>query len=277
MCKYFSICHPTFGPFRDLALSYLLTLALFPLLCCYCHHRYRLVSGGTIEERIVDRAQKKLFLDRMVNRGSSESDEKDKGMSGSELLRSLQFGCNAVFGDTSQNLLLTEEDINIITDRSRTEESSAGKLKGGVAQTTEEFDAEVGLKDTQKFGGVDFRALREEQKKKQTSNIPSNLRDVAVHWAQANGKGEQKRERKSRLVMVKGQGSGYGQAFVPVLAANNYELEKGENSVFNQELKGRGGDYKDPKQNRKKAGVDFDNQDFCQGECIAYTCLRLFL
>jgi hypothetical protein len=85
-----------------------------------------------------------------------------------------------------------------------------------------------------------------------------------VHWAQANGK--DKRERKSRLVMIQGQGTGYGKAFVPILAANNYELEKGENSVFNQELKGRGGDYKEPKQKRKKAGVDFDNQDVCQGE-----------
>lgn len=186
-------------------------------------------------------------------------------MSGSELLKSLQFGCNAVFGDAAQNLLPTEEDINTITDRSRTEQSSAGKLKGGVAQTTEAFDAEVRLTDSQSFGGVDFKALREKQKKKQTSNIPSNLRDVAVHWAHASG--EQKRERKSRLVMVKGQGSGYGKAFVPILAANNYELENGESSVFNQELKGRSGDYKEPKQKRKKAGLDFDNQDFCQGEC----------
>lgn len=34
-------------------------------------HIYRLVSAGSVEERIVQRAQKKLFLDAMVNRGSS--------------------------------------------------------------------------------------------------------------------------------------------------------------------------------------------------------------
>lgn len=34
-------------------------------------HVYRLVSRGTVEERIVQRAQKKLFLDCMVNRGST--------------------------------------------------------------------------------------------------------------------------------------------------------------------------------------------------------------
>lgn len=31
-------------------------------------HVYRLVSAGTVEERIVQRAEKKLYLDQMVNR-----------------------------------------------------------------------------------------------------------------------------------------------------------------------------------------------------------------
>lgn len=34
-------------------------------------HIYRLVSAGSVEERIVQRAQKKLFLDSMINRGST--------------------------------------------------------------------------------------------------------------------------------------------------------------------------------------------------------------
>ena len=32
-------------------------------------HVYRLCTGGTIEERIQSRAEKKLYLDQMVNRG----------------------------------------------------------------------------------------------------------------------------------------------------------------------------------------------------------------
>lgn len=32
-------------------------------------HVYRLCTGGTIEERIQQRAEKKLYLDQMVNRG----------------------------------------------------------------------------------------------------------------------------------------------------------------------------------------------------------------
>ncbi len=35
-------------------------------------HVYRLVSEGTVEERIQKRAESKLFLDKMVNRNSTQ-------------------------------------------------------------------------------------------------------------------------------------------------------------------------------------------------------------
>jgi SNF2 family DNA or RNA helicase len=38
-------------------------------------HVYRLVTRGTVEERIIQRAEKKLYLDQMVNRGSTEQAE----------------------------------------------------------------------------------------------------------------------------------------------------------------------------------------------------------
>ena len=34
-------------------------------------HAYRLCTTGTVEERMQQRAEKKLYLDQMVNRGSS--------------------------------------------------------------------------------------------------------------------------------------------------------------------------------------------------------------
>lgn len=34
-------------------------------------HVYRLVTGSTVEERILQRADAKLYLDQMVNRGST--------------------------------------------------------------------------------------------------------------------------------------------------------------------------------------------------------------
>ena len=38
-------------------------------------HVYRLVTRGTVEERMIQRAEKKLYLDQMVNRGSTAQAE----------------------------------------------------------------------------------------------------------------------------------------------------------------------------------------------------------
>ena len=127
-------------------------------------HVYRLLSAGTVEERIVERAEKKLYLDQMVNRGTSNQEMEDTSLSTSELLSALTFGSNAVF--SSSNDMPTDSDIDNVTDRTRSEDCSAGLLKGGVANTASDFDKDKELTDTRKFCGVDFRKLREEKESK---------------------------------------------------------------------------------------------------------------
>jgi len=111
-------------------------------------HVYRLVSGGSVEERIVQRAQKKLFLDSLVNRGSTanalrmdrqrledqssgENNENgetdDPGMS--TTMCALKFGWNASFSP-SKELDLTERELLAIIDRTRGLEHDGGN---GVA------------------------------------------------------------------------------------------------------------------------------------------------
>jgi hypothetical protein len=73
---------------------------------------------------------------------------------------------------------------------------------------------------------------------------------------------DEKRKRENRLVMLDGKDTGYGKAVVPVLAANNYDLQNGEASVFSRELKKTNrDDYAVLKRKMKKAGVDFESQD----------------
>ena len=55
----------------SLHMCIILTIYLSLCLQTKLVHVYRLVTMGSIEERIVQRAQKKLFLDGMVNRGST--------------------------------------------------------------------------------------------------------------------------------------------------------------------------------------------------------------
>lgn len=54
-------------------------------------HVYRLISEGAVEERIYDRAQKKLFLSEMVNRDSSGPATDLDRLGKKELLQMLRY------------------------------------------------------------------------------------------------------------------------------------------------------------------------------------------
>ena len=225
-------------------------------------HVYRLISGGTIEERIAERAQKKLFLDKMVNKDTSLNKDQFDNISGKEVMFTLKFGCNAVFGADAKekNTLPTHNEIEIITDRSRTEDYSFGKLKGGASESVSDFKVDQHFTTTSKLGGIDFKVILEEQKKKvnKIGTLPSQLRDVTTMWREIQNA---KRIRKSRLVFIAGKGSGYGKAFVPVLAVNN----DGESSEFQLELNATKMSASDLKRkNVQEARVDYGEQSFCQ-------------
>jgi len=224
-------------------------------------HVYRMITGGTVEERIVERAEKKLYLDRMVNGNSLHSATETETLeSGSVLISTLKFGCSAVFdsGAGSQNNLPTKEEIALITDRMRQEDFSLGKLQGGQTKTTDTFDAHTELTATTKFAGVDFKALMDAQSRLNNTKEPRGvMRKIMQDWSQIiHGK----RQRKSRLTMVQGIGSGYGSRFVPVLSSNNYGME-GECSVYDRELI-RHKPLTTPEKQRKKK-KEFTHDSFC--------------
>lgn len=107
-------------------------------------HIYRFVTSGTVEERIVQRAQKKLYLDSLVNRGCTsqaleldklratkpdEDQEEDFGGNDEEIstmMSALKFGFGAVFSKqdvvekqvTLENII-THEEILALIDRNR--------------------------------------------------------------------------------------------------------------------------------------------------------------
>ncbi len=61
-------------------------------------HVYRLVTAGSVEECIVQRAQRKLFLDGMVNRGSTAQAKYEADMAlVSVIVRVLYVLCMSVY------------------------------------------------------------------------------------------------------------------------------------------------------------------------------------
>mmetsp|Transcript_21374 Transcript_21374/g.24450 ORF Transcript_21374/g.24450 Transcript_21374/m.24450 type:complete len:1128 (+) Transcript_21374:158-3541(+) len=230
-------------------------------------HVYRLVTSGTVEERMLERAEKKLLLE-MVNQDSNEGstaaaepDAVARGMSTGELWEDIKFGCEAVFGNSANNELPSEEEIDNITDRTRKEADSVGKLTGGTSKTAKSFDATKEFSSTQLFGGTDFRKIRKQQAQDEKKKIPHNLQGIAHLWQDIKSLEHKKRERKSRIIQIQGKGSGYGSAYVPILAANNYDLLGGESSVFDRELKQSKKANFEVKKREKSA--QFENESIC--------------
>ena len=194
------------------------------------------------------------------------------GQSAAELLDDIKFGSQAVFSDASNNVLPSWDDIEVITDRSREESDSIGKLKGDSSHSADTFDAKMDFLSTGLFEGKDFKTLRREQERKRKAEIPKNLEGIGHLWNQISQLSK-KRAKKSRIMMVDGKDSGYGKSSVPVLVSNNYGLEHGEQSVFDRELSHQSKDGFEVK--KKQANVaQFDNFDFCQVRIVSVESLR---
>ena len=144
-------------------------------------HIYRLVTEGTVEERIVQRAEKKLYLDRMVNRdgvprrdGADDADDTDGppelddngAPDGSELLRALMFGAHAVVtGGAGGAKELDDGALDTIIDRSRSEDGSVeGLIDGGDAarHCAADFDATSSARSIRELKGVLYGSSTEE-------------------------------------------------------------------------------------------------------------------
>eukprot|EP00300_Choanocystis_sp_HF-7_P005363 c14042_g1_i1.p1 GENE.c14042_g1_i1~~c14042_g1_i1.p1 ORF type:complete len:836 (+),score=201.14 c14042_g1_i1:65-2509(+) len=189
-------------------------------------HVYRLVSGGTAEERIIQRAQKKLYLDQMVNRGSTANADALEGFSKTDLLSMLRFGAETIF--TSGHRMPSDEEIDRIISRtvsdpegapiSSTDDASNSRFQSGV-QTVSAFDVSQPLPPCSMLYGEDF------------SKIPETLGDIGDEWRNMVVESK-KRVRKSTFEMVDSE---IGQ--VAVLNRNNYSLTQGEPSVYLREQK----------------------------------------
>lgn len=113
---------------------------------------YRLVTQGTIEEKIVERAQKKLKLDAMVVQQGRLQD-KDK-MSRDELLEAIRFGADVIFRSKDSNI--TDEDIDLILERGRKRTAElTEKLQAADKGDLLDFRLDGGM-SAQVFEGQDY-------------------------------------------------------------------------------------------------------------------------
>lgn len=193
-------------------------------------HVYRLVTSGTVEERIVQRAEKKLYLDQVVNRGveagaagastgaaagpSSSGGTADAGtdeVTSSDMLSMLKFGAQCCFGVGGAGALPTDEQINAIIDRSRTEADCVEGVVGGRQHSAADFDAAAPMLNLRQLQGQTFGDDAGGQGRS------GDLGDIASAWAAGH---DGKRAVTSRLTQMHVAGVGT----VSVLRENDYEM-----------------------------------------------------
>ena len=208
-------------------------------------HVYRLMCRSTVEERILQVAERKLFLDKMVNQDDAQCTETTTAsrLDFDALLSMLRFGANAVLSADSADRPLTDADIQQLIVRGGTSNSkdapSSVLLQTNTASTARSFSENTSADATtsiREFEGVDY--------KKQGGGFS----DQTEQWKkEVDGK---KRALNSRITFVDGQA---------VLKLDNYDKMGANLSVFDHELASA-----KPETKKSKAVAEFEWSDHCQ-------------
>lgn len=213
---------------------------------------YRLVCGGSVEERIVSRAEKKLFLNAMVAEAEADADAEQEvgeegaedtdghksisqalGISGGasiskgELASLIRFGANAVFGNDGgegDSSHVSDAQLALLLERQGRDVAAPAVDAQECADVPAKGD-EIGRHQSalhdrmNKLKEVDLRQLGGDvfpsklAQEKASKKKKKRLLDSSEECLPA------KRVRKERITMVDGKGTGYGGA-VPVLSAS---------------------------------------------------------
>ncbi|XP_054738222.1 chromatin-remodeling complex ATPase chain Iswi [Anastrepha obliqua] len=122
---------------------------------------FRFITENTVEEKIVERAEVKLRLDKMVIQQGRLVDNRSAQLNKDEMLNIIRFGANHVFA--SKDSELTDEDIDTILERgeAKTAEDKAKLDQLGESSlrtfTVDTVGGEGGSTSVYQFEGEDYR------------------------------------------------------------------------------------------------------------------------
>uniref|UniRef100_A0A0A1WRH4 Chromatin-remodeling complex ATPase chain Iswi n=1 Tax=Zeugodacus cucurbitae TaxID=28588 RepID=A0A0A1WRH4_ZEUCU len=122
---------------------------------------FRFITENTVEEKIVERAEVKLRLDKLVIQQGRLVDNRTAQLNKDEILNIIRFGANHVFA--SKDSELTDEDIDTILERgeAKTVEEKAKLDKLGESSlrtfTVDTGVGESGSTSVYQFEGEDYR------------------------------------------------------------------------------------------------------------------------
>jgi hypothetical protein len=235
---------------------------------------YRLVTGGTIEDRMLQRAEKKMYLDAVVARGhggaaaaAARGDEDGGGdgdgdgdaigsdepeLDGNSLADTLRFGADAIFASAAGREP-SDAELDALCDRTPggdARRAALACLRETEDVTHAQMAAMAAPLSTYLLGGEDLEAQARVGKA-----------DAEARAAARQHVVDAPRQRGGTTVLVDG---------FAIKKSNMYDLAGGEPSVWASEASARGrkkGAAHAPaaaKSRRQQAGRDYTHSDFCQ-------------
>ena len=215
-------------------------------------HVYRLVTAGTVEERMQQRAEKKLFLEQMVSRGSTKQSEHLEGVHKQDLYGLLRFGVDAIFAN-DEGKAPTDNELEILMDRTsggNARRSKLASLQLEVQHTVADF-ADGKAQSAPISTYVMPAQIAGDGNNSKSQKHTHSMKDIAAEFSSQILSG--KRSRTKTTMQIDGH---------TVLKANNYSLEDGESSVFARETKQQKENNKKPR--AQVAGRDYGHSYTCQ-------------
>eukprot|EP01090_Pellita_catalonica_P015190 TRINITY_DN4049_c0_g1_i1.p1 TRINITY_DN4049_c0_g1~~TRINITY_DN4049_c0_g1_i1.p1 ORF type:complete len:696 (-),score=185.24 TRINITY_DN4049_c0_g1_i1:45-2132(-) len=178
-------------------------------------HVYRMVSEGTVEERIISRAEQKLYLDTAVTGGRNFSTDsaahKEVATLGmKDLVPMLTFGADRIFKTSAADLSKNETIEEILQHSAK----RAAKNSAASSSDSEQFPVPTPKKkqepralkrkhslDAFKPTTISNLAIREFQGK---SYEGASVKTIAQEWREKEREKKKSRDRKQRIVLQDG-------------------------------------------------------------------------
>lgn len=127
---------------------------------------FRFITENTVEEKIVERAEVKLRLDKLVIQQGRLVDAKTAALNKDEMLNMIRHGANHVFA--SKDSEITEEDIDVILEKGENKTAEMNQKFEQLGESSlRNFTVDTPIEYVYQFEGEDYR---EKQKSVGLSN-----------------------------------------------------------------------------------------------------------
>jgi len=117
---------------------------------------FRFITDNTVEEKIVERAEVKLRLDKLVIQQGRLAENKSNQLGKDEMLNMIRFGADHVFA--SKDSEITDEDIDKLLEKSEARTQALNQKLATLGESSlRNFTMDTPAESVYKFEGEDYR------------------------------------------------------------------------------------------------------------------------